>query len=122
MHFWLGTINTGVLLTSSLTMALAVHAAQEGDRTRLIRFLGATLGLGVLFLFIKGMEYRSEWIEHLVPGSGFRVDRPDADRVELFFVFYFIMTGLHALHMLIGISILTVLLIMARGGRFSKEY
>src|SRR5262249_61547 len=97
-------------------------AAHEGDRMRLMRFLAITLGLGAVFLLIKAIEYRSEWVEHLVPGRAFHVDRPDADQVELFFVFYFIMTGLHAVHMIIGIGVLTVLLLMARRRKFSKDY
>src|SRR5262249_27506181 len=93
LNFWLGTVNTAVLLGSSLTMALAVHAAQEGRGSTLVKYLGATIGLGVVFLSIKAIEYRLDWNEQLVPGRGFHVDRPDAGRVELYFMFYFIMTG-----------------------------
>lgn len=106
-----GTINTCVLLTSSLTMALAVDATQRSDRRQLGRFLWATMLLGVVFLGIKAYEYWHKWHEHLVPGSYFRWegDAAHAGPAELFFGFYFVMTGFHALHMVIGFGLLGTL-------------
>jgi cytochrome c oxidase subunit III len=140
LDIWLGTINTGVLLASSLTMALAVHAAETNDRPAIIRFLMATIVLGSVFLGIKAYEYHHKFAENLVPGRHFSVEigsdeqggatsnttgtekSIDPHHVELFFSFYFAMTGVHAAHMIIGIGILLVLLTSARRGAFSGEY
>lgn len=118
----LGGINTAVLIGSSLTMALAVHAAQVGERRQLIRFLAGTLGLGLVFLGIKAIEYAHKFEAHLVPGSRFVYEGPHAPQVQLFLSFYFGMTGMHALHMLIGIGLLSVLIRLAWRGRFSPDY
>jgi len=108
----LGTVNTAVLLTSSFCMALAGNAAQRGkesrDRRHVARLLALTALLGVVFLAIKGHEWRQEFGEHLFPGAGFRPsDGRDAGTVyamELFFLLYFTATGLHALHLFAGVS------------------
>ena len=123
----LGATNTAVLIGSSLTMALAIRAAQTGKQKRtIIFFLLLTMLLGAAFLGIKFIfEWHHDYIEHLVPGFGFQVQPewgPMTSKVEMFFCFYFFMTGLHALHMIIGISILTVLTIMTARGRFGPEY
>jgi cytochrome c oxidase subunit 3 len=118
----LGTINTAVLISSSLTMALAVHAAQEGQRRLLIRCVLLTMLLGLAFLGIKGYEYWHKYHEGLVPGLRFSYSGPYPRPVALFLIFYFVMTGLHALHMLIGLGLLTVLIGLAWRGSFSAEY
>jgi cytochrome c oxidase subunit 3 len=118
----LGTTNTLVLLGSSLTMALAVRSAQLGRRNRLLLFLACTLVLGLVFLGIKSVEYSHKFHEHLVPGPGFHVDSPLANNVQLFFSFYFAMTGMHALHMVVGAGLLTWLMVGAARNRFSTEY
>jgi cytochrome c oxidase subunit 3 len=118
----LGTINTAVLITSSLTMALAVHAAQVGRRSLLLAFLFLTMALGATFLVIKGVEYAHKFHEGLVPGPGFRYAGPDAPQQQLFFSIYFGLTGLHAAHMVIGLGLLTVLVLQARRGRFGPAY
>ncbi len=103
----LGTVNTAILLTSSFCMALAGYAAQAGARRRAARLLALTALLGVAFLAIKGFEWRQEFGEHLFPGAGFHpADGRDAATVyamELFFLLYFAATGLHALHLSIGV-------------------
>jgi cytochrome c oxidase subunit 3 len=116
----LGTINTGVLLASSLTMALAVRAAQTNDNPSAARFLGWTILLGSVFLGVKAYEYYHKFVEHLVPGAHFQLPA-DPPQVELFFSFYFARTGLHATHMVIGVVILAVLLVAARRGKFSAD-
>jgi cytochrome c oxidase subunit 3 len=127
LHETLGAVNTGVLICSSLTMAFAVHYARAGRRGPLVLCLALTIALGVAFLGIKANEYYLEYKEGFVPGATFHPKelaearsqvhlRPD--RVELFFVFYFILTGLHALHMVIGLGVLGVLLVLAVRGRF----
>jgi cytochrome c oxidase subunit 3 len=118
----LGSINTVVLIGSSLTMAMAVWSAQRGRRSLLLLFLALTLALGLVFLGIKTVEYSHKFHEHLVPGPGFRFDSPVARNVQLFFSFYFAMTGMHALHMVVGVGILTYLLVGAWRGRYSAEY
>jgi cytochrome c oxidase subunit 3 len=104
----LGTINTAVLLTSSLAMALAVRAAAIRRRRWTVLLLGATLALGVAFLVIKGFEYRAEYLQHLVPGTDFRFDAAQRHAAELFFWLYFVMTGIHAVHLAIGIGVIGV--------------
>src|SRR4051794_4013339 len=106
----LGTINTVVLITSSLTMALAVHAAQLGQRKLLMTFLIVTMLLGAAFLGIKSVEYYHKFVEHHVPGPGFQFEKEHFRHAQIFFSLYFVMTGLHALHMIIGIGIMLVML------------
>lgn len=118
----LGGINTAVLISSSLTMVLAVHAARLGQKNRIAGWLAATIGLGLVFLVIKAVEYSHKFHEHLVPGRHFQFHGYDGPGTQLFFSFYFAMTGLHALHMVIGMIILAVLLIKARQGRYTTEY
>ena len=122
-----GAVNTVVLIASSLTMALAILSAQTGRRKSVVMsYLVLTMILGAAFLAIKfTFEWHHDFVEHLVPGFGFQI-RPewgnDGNQVPMFFCFYFFMTGLHALHMIIGIGILTVLTLMASRDRFNEEY
>jgi cytochrome c oxidase subunit 3 len=118
----LGSINTAVLIGSSLTMALAVHSAQMGRPQALVVFIGLTMLLGLVFLGIKTVEYEHKFAESLVPGPRFAYDGPLAPQVQLFFSFYFIMTGLHALHMVVGIAIMAVLAWLGWRGKFSPVY
>jgi cytochrome c oxidase subunit III len=122
LDIWLGSINTAVLITSSLSMALAVHSAQTNERRGLIRFLLLTVLLGLVFLGIKGTEYLHKFEEHLIPGANFAYPGPHAHQVQLFFSFYFGMTGLHAFHMIVGIGLLAALAWQAGRGRFSSDY
>jgi cytochrome c oxidase subunit 3 len=121
-----GAAMTFVLLASSFTMAMGVHAAHAGKRKMLVGFLFATMLLGIAFLGIKFTEYTHKWHEQLVPGLNFH-PAPESLRgapehaVELFMCFYFFMTGLHALHMIIGIGVLGVMAILAWRGRISPE-
>lgn len=118
----LGALNTVVLLTSSFTMARAVHAAQAESSAMQAKWLFRTLVLGGVFLVVKAFEYRSKFVEALVPGDSFGFDGPHAAQHELFMSFYFTLTGLHALHMVIGMGLLLVLWWMARRGRFDSGY
>jgi cytochrome c oxidase subunit 3 len=126
----LGATNTMVLLSSSFTMAMAVRSAQTAQRKALMLFLVLTMLLGVLFLGIKGVEYHGEWVDRVVPSLNFapqgellqRFTAGGIGRAELFMCFYFFMTGVHALHMIIGLSLLLVLLLRARRGAFSSQY
>jgi cytochrome c oxidase subunit III len=118
----LGGFNTVVLIGSSLTMAFAVRAAQTGWRKGTINYLWATIMLGLTFLVVKYFEYKAKFDHHLVPGTHFKFEGPYGDQVEIFFSLYFAMTGLHALHMVIGFGILSVILWMAYKNRFSPEW
>jgi cytochrome c oxidase subunit III len=118
-----GAANTAVLIGSSLTMALAVRAAQMNRRRALIICLILTMLLGLAFIGVKlNFEWRHDYEEHLIPGFGFSYPGEHAPAVQLFFCFYFFMTGLHALHMVIGLGIMTVLVWMAARGRFDGGY
>jgi cytochrome c oxidase subunit 3 len=128
MNLWLGTLNTAVLLTSSLTMALAVHAAEESAERgrearsrRLVQFLLGTIALGLVFLGIKGFEYYDKYLHDHIPFGGFTFSQPDNPGLETFFNLYFLMTGFHALHMVIGIAILLLLVRQARRWRLTEE-
>jgi cytochrome c oxidase subunit III len=118
----LGGINTVVLITSSLTMALAVHAAQSGERRLLLWFLVATMGLGAAFLGIKGVEYYHKFAEHHVPGPAFSFEPAHFRHAQVFFSLYFVMTGLHALHMIIGLGIMAVMLWWSWNGTITPVY
>lgn len=118
----LGATNTAVLITSSLTMALAVHAAQTGKRKLVMLFLAATILLGSMFLGIKSIEYYRKFAEHYVPGPSFAFDPTYQRQAQIFFSLYFVMTGLHAVHMIIGIVILLVMLWLAWRGVITPGY
>ena len=140
----LGAINTGVLIVSSLTMALAVYSTQVGQRRMSVIFLIATMVLGTTFLGIKAVEYHDKYRDSLVPGKlipgrpfnpavqehGAAYDEhklhlPEGEsvkHVELFYWIYFALTGVHALHMIVGIGLLSFMLYFSIRGRYSPEY
>jgi cytochrome c oxidase subunit 3 len=126
LKLWLGTVNTAVLISSSLTVVLALHGARTGRRRLLVLFLAATMVLGAVFLGIKATEYYIEYEEHLVPGLDFAPrewpEGVETRHGELFFTFYFIMTGLHAVHMLVGMGVLLVVFVFACRGHYSARY
>jgi cytochrome c oxidase subunit 3 len=105
-EWYLGCLNTLVLLTSGFTMALAVDCARKGERTWLLRLFAMTWVLGATFLAIEGFEYHSKFVEHLVPGNGFQFSGSDPGSSELFFCLYFTMTGLHMFHMFVGLMLI----------------
>jgi len=103
-----GATNTAVLLISSAMMAFAVRAAREKRRAALAWRLFATAALGLLFLGIKGFEYAREFSEHLLPGASFHFDPPYTNQAEMFFYLYFLMTGVHAIHVTIGVVLIAI--------------
>jgi cytochrome c oxidase subunit 3 len=143
-----GLINTVVLIGSSLTMALAVRAAQLSQRKATVNWLILTMILGTVFLGIKVIEYADKFEHHHVPGPTYVWEADHADaaageaaaadashgddgevdtsnyqlHTQIFFSLYFTMTGLHALHMIIGLGLLGTIAWMAHKGRFSSEY
>ncbi len=118
----LGSINTGILLTSSLTMAMAVRGSALGQRRASTLWLILTLLLGVVFLGIKGVEYHKEYTEGLVPVLRFDYSGAHPSGVMLFFYLYFIMTGLHALHLIIGIGVVGTMAVRTARGQFGPSY
>ena len=122
LNVTIGAINTAVLICSSLTMALAVRAAKMGKRKTLMTFLISTMLLGLVFILIKLLlEWRHDYLEGFAPGLNFTFAGAHAKSVEMFFCFYFIMTGVHALHMVVGEGILSVLLVLAWQGHFGPQ-
>jgi len=118
----MGGINTAVLIGSSLTMALAVRAAQTNLKKSTVVWLILTMILGMTFLVIKFFEYKHKFELNHVPGANFVFEGPHAAQVEIFLSLYFALTGLHALHMVIGFGILAWILWMAMKDRFSSEW
>ncbi|MBN1991108.1 MAG: cytochrome c oxidase subunit 3 [Anaerolineae bacterium] len=116
----LSTANTLVLLASSLMMALGVHAAQTDKKKALVAFLLLTVLLGLVFLGIKAVEYGEKFQHHLVPGADFIFPGSHANQAAIFFALYFTTTGLHAVHMIIGIGILLYFTYRAWQGHFSS--
>jgi cytochrome c oxidase subunit 3 len=129
LNWKLGTFNTAVLITSSLTMALAVWATQVGRARRTqVLFMGLTMLLGLVFLGVKVVEYTDKYRDGLIPAAG--MFKPHfalpagvtVQNFQMFYWIYFAMTGLHALHMVIGIAILIPIMWWAWRGRYSPEY
>ena len=131
LNWLIGGTNTVVLLISSLMIVLAVHSARVGNQRHLVMFLALTALLGVCFLCLKGVEYYIDWRENLIPGWKFDAEewiqrdhlRPEqVPQVQLFLLFYWTMTGLHALHVILGIGAVLAMALLARRGRFSPVY
>lgn len=138
----MGGINSAILITSSFTMALGVWCAQMHRKAGLIFFLIITLVLGIVFLGIKAGEYKEKFEKHHYPGSHYSVqsflnpasdpvavaakDKPlpldEARRTELFFSLYFAMTGMHVLHMIVGMGILIFVIFQARLGAYTTGH
>ncbi|TMC57531.1 MAG: cytochrome c oxidase subunit 3 family protein [Chloroflexi bacterium] len=119
----LGSVNTVVLIVSSLMMALAVHSVQSGaPRVRTALFLALTAALGAMFLVIKGFEYYGHYLAHEVPGITFAWTGENARQMQIFFMLYSFMTGTHAVHLFIGISIVTLMLFNSLRGKYNELY
>jgi cytochrome c oxidase subunit 3 len=117
-NLFFGMLNSIILITSSFTMALAVRAAFEQRLKFILRSLAATIILGAGFLAVKGLEYREDIAERLVPGPNFDASLPQ--HAQLFFYLYWVMTGLHLVHIVIGLGILLAMLTLAKQGKFSE--
>lgn len=121
---WIGTLNTAILVTSSFVYAAGLTFVRAGNIRRLIQCCWLTLMLGLAFLALKfGLEWRGDFANHLFPAAAdFRITGPEQGGARLFFVFYFISTGLHGLHMIVGVALLSWILVRARRGEFSPLY
>ena len=133
LNLTMGAVNTAVLILSSFTMALAVYSAQIGNRRGQLICLVLTIILGLTFLGIKAVEYHEKYVDNLIPGRlipGHSYDPsklhllPGAakEHTEIFYWLYFAMTGMHAIHMIIGVGLLSVILFFAARGRYGPEY
>jgi cytochrome c oxidase subunit III len=118
----IGTANTAILLTSSFLVAWAVAATRLREARFAALLLWAAALLGIVFVVLKGVEYSREYQEHLLPGFGFDFPGPQAHQVHLFFAFYIIATGLHAVHVAVGIAVLVVVGLRARQRAYSDVY
>ncbi|MFP6583595.1 MAG: cytochrome c oxidase subunit 3 [Candidatus Hydrogenedentota bacterium] len=123
LNVWFGAGNTIVLLASSVTMALCVWSTQSGYWKRQVGFLCATIGLGIVFLGVKWVEYAEKWDHGLVPVFNWHPHAEGLDPVkgELFFSLYFIMTGMHAFHMIIGFGIGAVYIVLCLMKKFGPN-
>ena len=143
-----GTLNTAVLICSSLTVAMSIRAAQFGKRKLQVKLLLATIFFGLVFLGVKAYEWDNKYKEHHIPTFNFSardlikdnqklfgIDKLQNDpaklqereaeiqrRSQIFFSLYFALTGMHAIHMVVGVGIFTVITWMAYKGRFTPEY
>lgn len=118
----IGTINTTVLLTSSFLVAWAVALVRANAARFAAVLIWLAAALGLAFLVLKGMEYRDEYREHLIPGLDFRFEGAGHDVVRLFFSYYFVATGLHAIHITIGIVVLAVVAARSHREDYSAAY
>jgi cytochrome c oxidase subunit 3 len=121
-ELWIGGINTAVLLTSSEFMAVAVNRAEHCRRRLLVQMLGATAALGLVFMGLKALEYYLDWRHHLVPGLDFVATGAHAHAQELFWILYFCLTGVHALHLTVGIVLVLIFMVRAERGAFERGY
>jgi cytochrome c oxidase subunit 3 len=118
----MGALNTIVLLTSSLTVALSIRAIQGDNKKWLTINLALTIALAFVFLVVKYFEYTHKFHDHIFPGANYAYEGLDMTYVPLFFSIYFVMTGIHGFHVIVGIGVLSWVLVKARRGRFSSEY
>jgi cytochrome c oxidase subunit III len=118
----LGALNTVVLLFSSFTMVMAVHSAATNKQKALIRYLLITLVCAGIFLVVKGFEYHHKWEEGLLPGKFYSHKGDTVPNQFIFFSFYFMMTGLHGIHVIGGMIAITWTLLKARKGVFDSTY
>ena len=130
LNWKIGAANTAVLLFSSFTMVLAVYGAQTGKKNLLIWGLVLTMVFGGIFLGVKYVEYSEKWEHHLVPGEHFDwnaytawagKDMPIGSEIQIFFSLYFAMTGMHALHMVVGMGIIVWMLFAASRDRWTPQ-
>jgi cytochrome c oxidase subunit 3 len=127
MNIWLGATNTAVLICSSLSMAMAVRCAQTDNRKVMVILLIITMLFGLAFLGIKAIEYHEHWTHHQFPGPSFSFPEAEAagvnpQNVAIYFSLYWAMTGLHALHMVIGVGLVLWITITATRGLYSADY
>lgn len=117
-----GGINTIVLICSSLTMALAVDRTRQNDSAKANQYLLMTLFCACTFMVIKYIEYTHKFHEGLLPGASFTNEVIKAPKADLFFSLYFMMTGLHGIHVLVGMGLISWILVRSNRGHFNSAY
>ena len=122
MDVTIGTVNTFVLLVSSVFVALALAFIRRGRELLTTVCLVVAILLGLTFLVLKGVEYAEHARDHVLPGIWYAVDSPRMPGASLFITLYFLMTGLHAIHMTVAVGVLTVLAFRSAAGQFSPTY
>lgn len=118
----LGAVNTVVLIGSSLTIALAIRAAQLNNQKQIIYYLLTTIALACVFLVIKYFEYTAKFDIGIMPGALYTFEGIDHPKANVFFSIYYMMTGLHGIHVLIGIGLMIWLVIRAKAGDYGSSY
>jgi cytochrome c oxidase subunit 3 len=118
----MGAFNTVLLITSSFTAAMAVHYAKEGKNRLVAIMFGLTLAMAVGFLVVKGFEYQHKFHEGQLPGRYYSYEGLQVPGVSLYFTVYFMATGLHAFHVIIGMGVLTWMMIRAMKNEFDHGY
>ena len=118
----MGAINTVVLLISSFTMALGIYYSQQNDKKKAVLNLAITLVCACIFMVIKYFEYTHKIHEGILPGKMFTYSGAEVENMQFFFSFYFCMTGLHGLHVLIGMGLIVWVMIRAHRGEFGPKY
>lgn len=118
----LGTLNTVVLITSSFTVALAIHFARTDKPKAAAVCLVITLLFALGFLGIKAIEYTQHFQEHALPGKYYSSEEVKAPGAAMFYTLYFLMTGLHGVHVVAGMSVLSYILWRTLQGRYSSTY
>jgi cytochrome c oxidase subunit 3 len=119
----LGTANTFILLTSSLLVALSIHAVKQGwRRSAVVQLLGGTIVLGVVFLALKITEYLHHFREGLYPGPYYASHELPDRGARIFFTLYYAMTGIHAIHVTIGLLLMAWMIWLVRRGHLTTEY
>ena len=121
-HVTMGATNTVVLITSSLTVALAIHHARKGENRKVVGLLAITIAFGALFMVLKGFEYYHHFLDGQLPGRFYHYAGVTGPGVSMYFTVYFLMTGLHGLHVLIGMGLLTWVAVRAARGHFGPGY
>ena len=119
--FW-GAVNTVVLIGSSLTVAMAIRSAQKDQMKGLKINLLITIALALVFMVIKGFEYAHKFELGIFPGEFYTYEGLDHPQAAIFFSIYYMLTGVHALHVIIGIGLIYWIYLRAKKGEFSSEY
>jgi cytochrome c oxidase subunit III len=114
-----GTLNTGILITSSFTVALAIHALRDGNRKNAVLFILSTIGFAFGFLIVKTFEWSEKFEHGLYPGAAVLMGKAKGE--ILYFGLYFMMTGLHAVHVIVGIGVLSVVLFRVARGKITAD-
>jgi len=123
LKFWIGATNTAILICSSLTMSVAIELSRMGRQRWMVRFMVLTAMIGIIFMMLKGYEYLEDYREHVMPFlPNYRYELAGDPASRLFIDLYFITTGLHALHLTVGICLMLVMAALASREGFLENH